>query len=58
MRSQGLHRKFNGKEFRWIDWAPTKTAAQAAKKRWLKAVSWANVRAVKVKHGYNIYIRP
>ena len=56
-REQKKYRMFDGKRFEWADWAPTKSDALRSRARHVKALPWVNIRVVKMKHGYNIYIR-
>jgi len=55
-RTQKATRRFNGQVFHFADWVPTKTKARIAKQKWLNG-SAVNVRVVKMKDGYNIYVR-
>lgn len=49
-------RRFSGKVFNLAAWVPTKAGAQNLKRQWGNKLG-ANVRVVKMKYGYNIYVR-
>lgn len=55
-RTQKSTRKFGGKEYIFADWAPSRAEARIIKNKWGARLG-ANVRVVKMRHGYNIYVR-
>jgi hypothetical protein len=56
-REQKATRKFNGHIFHLADWSPTKRGARATANKWVKSGVAVNVRVVKMKYGYNVYVR-
>jgi|GEM_PF-3649924 len=55
-RTQKATRKFGGTTFNFANWVPNKQDADREKRRWATKTG-ANVRTVKVKPGYNVYVR-